>query len=433
MVTLMMREIGASSAARCAVPIVPERLAACNAARKCGSTFTGSAPYDILPPMTERIQLALVITELEVGGAERCLAQIATGLDRNRFAPAVYSLAARPPVDRPSFVQHLEDAAVPVRFVGVHAAWQLGTAIRRLRRLLSEQRPQIVQTLLFHANVVGTLAVRGLHRGPHAPREENRPRLVHGIRVADPSWLRQAIERRTTAHADKVVCVSRSVAEYCAVRLRTSADKLSVIPNGIAAETYTGLQPADLGDFGLSPGRRVIVFVGRLHRQKGLDWLLSFAPRLLEQLPGHDLLLVGDGPERARLESRVRAMGLDRRVHFAGWSPQVPRILRASELLILPSRWEGMPNVLLEAMAAGLPIVTTRVEGVEELLGPLADEQSVTFGDEAAFLDRLRRLAEDRQMAAGLGRQNRERVEQHFSWRAMLRAYEELYTSLATP
>lgn len=383
--------------------------------------------------MSDRIQLALVITELEVGGAERCLAQIATGLDRTRFAPTVYSLAARPPVERPSLVQHLEDASVPVHFVGVHAAWQLGTAIKRLRRLLSEQHPQIIQTFLFHANVVGTLAVRGLNRSPRAPREESPPRLVHGIRVADPSWIRQLIERRTSARADKVVCVSRSVSDYCAARLRIPADKLAVIPNGIAAEAYTDVQPADLADFGLSPGRRAIVFVGRLHRQKGLDWLFSFSPRLFEQLPGHDLLLVGDGPQRRRLESRVQALGLDGRVHFAGWSPRVPQILRASELLILPSRWEGMPNVLLEAMAASLPIVTTRVEGVEELLGPLAEEQSVAFGDQAAFVDRLRRLAEDRQLAAGLGRQNRERVERQFSWRTTLRAYEELYTSLATP
>ncbi len=373
--------------------------------------------------MSDRIQLALVITELEVGGAERCLAQVATGLDRSRFAATVYSLAARPPVERSSLVQQLEAAAVPVRFVGVRAAWQLGTAIKRLRRLLAEQRPEIVQTFLFHANVVGTLAVRG----------SCAPRLVHGVRVADPSWFRQAVERRTSARADKIVCVSRSVAEYCAARLGVATDKLAVIPNGIDVEACANVQPANLSEFGLPPGRRAIVFVGRLHPQKGLDWLLAFAPRLFEQLPEHDLLLVGDGPERARLESLVRSRVLDRRVYFAGWSPRIPQILRASELLILPSRWEGMPNVLLEAMAAELPVVSTRVQGVAEVLGPLAEEQSVAFGDADGFLGQLRRLAGDRQLAAGLGRQNRERVERHFSRQAMLRAYEELYTSLATP
>lgn len=383
--------------------------------------------------MSKRIRLALVITELEVGGAERCLTQIATGLDPSRFAPVVYSLAARPSAPQAALVQQLENAAVPIRFVGVRAAWQVGTAVKRLRRLLAEQQPQIVQTFLFHANVVGTLAARGLQSSPQPPREESRPRLVHGMRVADPSWLRQTIERRTSVCADKVVCVSRSVSEYCAARLRIPADKLVVIPNGIDVAAYADLQPADLADFGLPPGHRAIVFVGRLHRQKGLDWLLSFAPRLLEQLPDHDLLLVGEGPERPRLEARVQALGLDRRIHFTGWSPHVPGILRASELLILPSRWEGMPNVLLEAMAAALPIVTTQAEGVQELLGPLANEQSVAFGDQEAFLARLRRLAENRQLATALGRQNRERVERNFSRQAMLQAYEDLYASLVTP
>ena len=130
----------------------------------------------------------MVITELEVGGAERCLVQVACGLDRSRFAPVVYSLAARPPESRSSLVRQLEDAAVPVRFVGVRAAWQLGTAVKRLRSLLAEQQPQVVQTFLFHANVVGTLG---------GARFVRAPRLVHGMRVADPSWFRQAVERRT--------------------------------------------------------------------------------------------------------------------------------------------------------------------------------------------------------------------------------------------
>lgn len=372
--------------------------------------------------MSQRIPIALVITELEVGGAERCLVQVACGLDRARFAPSVYSLAARPLESRSSLVRQLEDAGLPVRFVGVRSVWQFAAAVQRLRRLLAEQQPQVVQTFLFHANVIGTLAARGLGAT-----------LVHGMRVADPSWFRQAVERRCTARADKVVCVSRSVSEFCATRLRVPADKRVVIPNGIDVDAYRGVQPADLGQFGVPPGRRAIVFVGRLHLQKGLDWFLSFAPRVFQLLPEHDLLMVGDGPERRRLEAIVQSQGLDRRVHWAGWSPRVAPLLLAADLLVLPSRWEGMPNVLLEGMAAGLPVLSTRAHGVEELLGPLADRQCADFGDVEMFLERLRRLAADRANSVELGRQNRERVERCFSRRAMLQAYEQLYASLATP
>jgi len=371
--------------------------------------------------MSQPVQLALVITELEVGGAERCLVQVACGLDRTRFAPRVYSLAARPVESRSSLVRQLEDAGIPVRFVGVRAVWQFAAAVRRLRAMLAEQQPHVVQTFLFHANVIGTIAVRGF---PGV-------RLVHGMRVADPSRFRQAIERHSAARADRVVCVSRSVSEFCATRLRVPGDKRVVIPNGIDADAYRGVPPADLGQFGLPPGRRAIVFVGRLHPQKGLDWFLSLAPQMFQQLPDHDLLMVGDGPERGRLESLVRSLRLAQRVHWAGWSPHVAPLLLASDLLVLPSRWEGMPNVLLEGMAAGLPVLSTRAHGVEELLGPLGDRQTADFGDGEAYLARLIRLASDRKESVELGRRNRARVEQFFSRRAMLQAYEQLYASLA--
>ena len=372
---------------------------------------------------TGGIRVALVITELEVGGAERCLAQVAAGLDRAQFAPVVYALAARPAESRAGLVRQLDQAEVPVHFVGVRAVWQLRTAVRTLRALLARERPQIVQTFLFHANVVGALAVRGL----------SGLRLVQGMRVADPSWPRQLVERWATRRAAKVACVSRSVADFCAARLRVPADKLVVIPNGVDVAAYRDLPRGDLRPWGVPPGRRAIVFVGRLHPQKGLDWLFSFAPQLFERLPEHDLLLVGDGPERATLEARARAQGLQQRVHWAGWSPRVPQILGAADLLVLPSRWEGMPNVLLEAMAAGLPIVSTRAHGVDELLGPLAEEQAVAFGDSQGFLDRAARLVHDRRSGNRVGQANRQRVAACFSRQAMLQAYEALYRSLLAP
>ena len=116
-------------------------------------------------------------------------------------------------------------------------------------------------------------------------------------------------------------------------------------------------------------GRDVVTCIGRLDRQKGLDWLLETAAIWLPQLPRCDLLLVGQGPERRKLEAQCRGLGIGDRVHFAGWRPDVAEILAASRLLVLPSAWEGMPNVVLEAMAAGLPVVATDVEGVRELLG----------------------------------------------------------------
>ena len=146
--------------------------------------------------------------------------------------------------------------------------------------------------------------------------------------------------------------MSQAVADFSAARLGLPAEKLVVIPNGIDLDKYPARQPADLRAFGIAAGRRAVTFVGRLEPQKGVEWLIETAPLWLAKLPDCDLLLVGEGPLRASLEAAARAAGIADRVHFAGWRADVPEILAASDLLVLPSVWEGMPNVVLEAMAS---------------------------------------------------------------------------------
>lgn len=368
-------------------------------------------------PTDDRIRLALVITELEPGGAERCLTNLALGLDRNRFAPAVYSLGPRPDADRAQLVERLESAGVPVRFVRVTKPWQFFSARRDLARLLAEQSPDVVQTFLYHANVVGTMAAR----------RAGVARVVTNIRVADPSLLRQRFERFVTRRVSKVVCVSQSVAQYVCEKMGFEQDRLAVISNGIDVADYPAKEAADLTQFGIAQGRKVIVCVARFVEQKNIPWLLNVAPRLFQNLPNHDLLLVGDGPLLAGLKDWHRD---EPRIHFAGWRPDVKEILRACVMLVLTSAWEGMPNVILEAMATGLPVVTTQVSGVEELLGPLGKEQSFPLHDSGEFQSRVMDIARNEDLANNLGKQNRERAQQHFSLSAMVDAYERLHESL---
>ena len=187
---------------------------------------------------------------------------------------------------------------------------------------------------------------------------------------------------------------------------------------------------ADLAPLGIPAGARVVACVGRLARQKGQEWLIRSTRRWLAEVPDCHLLLVGDGPDRARLERCVVQTGLADRIHFAGYRSDVPAILAASTVLVLPSAWEGMPNVVLEAMASRLPVVASNAEGVSELLGPLAGEQTVPFGDVAALAQRLRAVLSDRSRAHALGTNNRQRVERCFSLESACRAYEQLWDSL---
>jgi starch synthase (maltosyl-transferring) len=200
-----------------------------------------------------------------------------------------------------------------------------------------------------------------------------------------------------------------------------------VIPNGIELARDAPAEPADLEPLGVPPGRRVILFVGRLDTQKGVDWLLQRLPATLAELPSHDLLVVGSGPQRRQLAKRAQSLGIRQRVHFAGWCGNVENLLQASDLLVLPSRWEGMPNVVLEAMAGGLPVVATHVEGVGELLGEDHGGQLVAPGDAAAFARQIVQFCHDRRVAVQIGERNRRIAAEQFSLQRMIDRYQDLY------
>ncbi len=135
---------------------------------------------------------------------------------------------------------------------------------------------------------------------------------------------------------------------------------------------------------------------------------------------------------RAWLQQEARRQTVADRIHFAGWRADVPEILAASHLLVLPSRWEGMPNVVLEAMATGLPVVATRVEGIEEVLGPTCQDQTISYGDPVSLGERLQRILGDPVLAARLGQQNQRRIREHFNINRMVHAYQHLWSELLT-
>jgi glycosyltransferase involved in cell wall biosynthesis len=367
-------------------------------------------------------RVAFCITELNPGGAERCLVELVTRLDRGRFEPVVYCLGPRPLGNPISLADVLEQANVRVHCFDARGAWSFPRVLLQLRRQLAADRPHLVQSFLFHANVVTAMAARwaGVSH------------VVTGIRVAERGrgWhLRMA--RMTDRWIERHVCVSQSVRDFSARQGGLPDQKLVVIPNGVDAARFAAAVRCPLTSLGVDPGRKLLLYVGRLDEQKQLPWLFELLPTIFERLPDHDLLIVGSGPQRALLERMAADRRITQRVHFAGFRFDVAEILAASELLLLPSRWEGMPNVILEAMASGKPVVATAVEGVVELLGAEgASFQSVSPGDAEAFVSKVFAIASNATLAARLGQQNRDRAVQEFSFPSMVAAYERLYLAL---
>ncbi|MEZ6069770.1 MAG: glycosyltransferase [Pirellulales bacterium] len=372
------------------------------------------------------LRIAFCITELDAGGAERCLAELAARIDRQRFTPLVISLAGPPRQRERSVLPRLEAAGVEVRHLGLEHAWQVPAAVRRLAGWLDAADIDVLQTFLYHANVIGPLAARRLRKRPTGT-----PCVATGIRVAERrGGVRLHVERWTRALVDRHVCVSEAVARFSTEVGGLDPAGVVVIPNGVDCEAIRAAAPAALEQFGVADGRQVISYVGRIDAQKNVTWLLATAPTLLEQLPDHDLLLVGDGPLRRECEAQCAAAGIADRVHFAGWRADVAAVLCASELLVLPSLWEGMPNVVLEAMAAGIAVVANDVEGVREVLGPNGAEQIVPPGDRDAFVARIVGMLENDERRQAIGAANARRAHDVYSFETMVGSYESLYESL---
>lgn len=355
-------------------------------------------------------RILIVTTELGMGGAERCVANVACRLDPARYEVHVVALAPPPEPPKDALVRQLEAAEIPLNFLGCRTKWQLLSAIDRLKRIIRKTKPDVVWSFLFHANIVAAMATRAvdIHR-------------LQSLRVIEQGSWRRRFQSWAAQRADRVLCVSEGVRQFAAETLRVPESKLLVIPNGIdidAIQPTTYTEPVDR--------KHRIIAVGRLDEQKGFDWLLFRLAKLLREKPDWELVIVGDGQQLPELLMQVESEGLNESVRLVGWQDDLPSWFRESEIYALSSRWEGMPNALIEAMAHGLPVIATDVEGVGELLSGDLTQQRVTHEEMPEAEALLRRMMEDAALRQQLGQANRQQVEAHFSLHQMIQSYETM-------
>jgi starch synthase (maltosyl-transferring) len=360
--------------------------------------------------------VALVITDLDVGGAERMLAALATRLDRRRWRPSVIGLDHEGPLAGP-----LRAAGVAVDCLGASPRRPL-RALTLLARSLRRQAPRLVQSFLFHANVAARLAA------PWA----GAPWVLGGLRVAEHEkrW-HQVLDRLTARLSAGSVCVSRGVERFSREVVGLAPERLTVIPNGVDLAPFDQVEPLPRAALGVPAVADLALAIGRLDVQKGVADLLDAAEWVIARRPDWHLVLAGDGPARPGLLARIAARpGLAERVHWLGRRDDVPALLATADVLVLASHWEGMPNVVLEAMAARRPVVATAVEGSEDLVTPGQTGWLVPPRDPAALGQALLEAALDPESRRRYGAAGRARVEAEFSLERMVIAYERLWAGL---
>jgi glycosyltransferase involved in cell wall biosynthesis len=366
------------------------------------------------------VNVVFIIDSLRRHGAQRFLTYLVRGLSNLGYVQQVIVLNKARDSD---IEEALSSSGCAVTYIGKFALLLGGAGWWHLVAILKRTRPDVVMTMLDFADTLGRPAARlaGCRR------------LVTSIQVrnlAKPAWQRW-LDRKTVRWVDKVIFNSGQVVNYAREKEGVREDQVVIIPNGVEdLRTRTGALRADSRrQLGLGPKTLLLGTVARLYPQKNLSLFLR-AMAKLSTLQQWKALVVGDGPERRQLLALADELSLTDRVIWLGAKPDVGGWLAAMDVFVHTSDFEGMPNAVMEAMAMGLPVVASAVDGTCELIEDGISGYLLPPGDVDAFAEKIRELMEDSDLAHQVGEKAHRDVLERFGMDRMIEAYEQLFLSL---
>lgn len=316
------------------------------------------------------IRVLYLATDLQRGGLPLRLCRLVRRLrDGGGVVPVVGCLATRGPLN-----DELEADGNETFHCDGRGGWDVA-CLARFAQIVRRIDPDLVHASLFHANLAARLCGR---------IDRSRPIVTSTVTIeVERPWHRR-LEALTCGLSSLHVANSPPVAQHLIDDLGFPPQLVRVIPNGIDIEAIDSAPRIDRRAFDISDDVPLVAWAGRMDPVKNLDTLVE-AVALARRRRDVHAVLIGDGPERDRIETKVEQLGLASFVHFVGWSSNVAGWLKASDLLVFPSRTEGCPNVVLEAMAAGCPVVASRIaahEAISRSAGPI---QLCRWDDAAEF------------------------------------------------
>jgi glycosyltransferase involved in cell wall biosynthesis len=369
-----------------------------------------------IPSVARPVRVAYVYVHLRPGGAERHLQTALQFLDRRRFEPSVLCLT-----EPGAIGEQIRAAGVPLASFGLprHGLWRPRGLLRVARRLRLI-RPGIVHTHMYHANTYGRIAA-ALAR---APRVVATVHTTGGHRLLKQRLMNRLLDPMT----DRTIAVSEEGRRTLLAEGGIAPGKTAVIHNGVDLRRFRlAVSAAEArARIGVPPDALVVAAVARLEPEKRHADLLEAFRRVRAETPAARLLLAGDGSLNAALRKEVDRMGMGECVALLGHRDDVPELLRATDVFVLPSSREGSPLAVIEAMASAVPVVASAVGGIPEMVGPGA---GVLFraGDVAALTAALRQMAARPDLRAAMGAAGRERAAAEFSAERMAAQLQSLY------
>ncbi len=375
------------------------------------------------PSDNDGARVLYLVDTLNVGGTETQMVQTALRLRSTSHHITVGCLHAKGPL-----LEVLQQADIPVvefrkkkTLLSVNGVYQL----MRLALFLRQGQFHVIHAHDLWANLLGV----------PAGRLARTPVIISSRRyLADLEWY--TIWKNKTIRAiyylsTHIIVNSASVRQLLVERDRLSPEKIHVIYNGVDVDRFAGARgdrEGLLGSFG--SGSKLIAVVANMYsRVKGHACLIEASRIVCRSVPSAKFVLIGDGAERRKLEQQVRQAGLEENFLFLGHRQDVPELLSCCDLSVLPSEAEAMPNSVLESMAAGLPVVATRVGGTPEIIVDGVDGLLVPPQDSQALAQAMLHVLQDADFARRLSRSGQEKMQTHFGFDRLIAQLEQLYSN----
>ncbi|MBV8518227.1 MAG: glycosyltransferase [Acidobacteria bacterium] len=372
----------------------------------------------------KRIRLLWLIDSLTVGGAESLIVPFARQLDPSRYELFLCCLAT---IQGNALEKELRAANIEVLNLGARNLRDL-RAFRKLLRFLREQRIDLIHAHLTYASIWAAVASR-LTKIPS----------VATLHVAPPADGRFAIRDRlmrfvTNRWSSRVIAVSDALRRRYLERGGLAPSRIITVHNGIEVDRFArdaresrALLARDLD---IPDSARIVATVSVLRPGKGIEVLLDAIPHVVAQVPDACFVIVGDGPMRAAWTAQANALGVERHIRWAGYRNDVAALLAGCELFVLPSLDDAFPTVLMEALAAGVPIVATNVGGIPEIVDANVG-RLVPANDADALARAIATLLADRATHARMRGATRPTAGQRFSTRVWIDRLDAVYQEAA--
>lgn len=362
------------------------------------------------------LKLILCVVGLGMGGTETHVLELASRINRAKFDLTVCSLKSGGCVED-------ELRARGIRVVSLGGTGKMDARVMlRLWRFIRHEKPDIIQAFLFWANV----AVRLVGNFAQTIRVIS----SYHDEVVLEGWLNRAIDRLTLKWTKYIVCCSEAVRRSVGQRIGGEKEQFVVIPFGVEMDRFRGASVISDGKLTLQDGLPVIGTVCRLlEPKKGLRFLLEAAARLEQEAgkPVCQVLIVGEGPAERNLRALSKRLGIASRVAFTGMRRDIPQLLSVMDVFVLPSLYEGFGIAILEAMAAGKPVVASSVGGIPEFVVTGESGLLVQPGDSVALAAAIGKLLAQPKHAKAMGRRGQEHVRNNYSIESVVRQHEQLY------